>query len=471
MKGRILILDDDELLLDFMDEHLTLHEYKTFPFSNPIQAIDFLGSDVVDLVITDVKMDEMTGDDILTHIQTHHPDTGVMMITGFGNINHSVNALRKGAYDYVTKPFKSRELIYRVDRYFQEPVKPTASPRHHVKPNTSEVDTDSKPAIKKTNAAEATVPKFIGEDPNIQELLDLLPDIAQNDAPILIQGESGTGKEVFAHQIHAQSLRSSQPYVKINCANLPSELVESTLFGHLKGSFTGAIADKKGAFDEADGGTLLLDEITEIDVAIQAKLLRVLQENEFYRVGSQKPVRVDVRVLATTNRSLSEAIIDGSFREDLYYRLNVFHIQIPPLRERMGDIPHLARFFADRYRQRYNLPEKTLSEDVLTYLSSQEWRGNVRELDNHLHRGVILSGSKPTIDRTHIDNGLFSTLEEEITGETLNGLPLMSIEDMELQLIKKALEHTRGNQKQAAHILGITDRTIRNKLRQAQEET
>lgn len=479
MKGRILILDDDELLLDFMDEHLSLHDYKTFPFSNPVKAIDFLGKEPVDLVITDVKMNEMTGDDVLTHIQTHHPETGVIMITGFGNINHSVNALRKGAYDYVTKPFKSRELIYRVQRFFEEPVRPSTSPRQRQpsRPESPEPESTAKssgqtPADPSRNGGGdgSDTPTFVGQDPVIQELLELLPNIAKNDASVLIQGESGTGKEVFAHQIHAHSNRAGRPYIKINCANLPGELVESTLFGHLKGAFTGAIADKKGAFDLADGGTLLLDEITEIDVVVQAKLLRVLQEKEFYRVGSQKPVQVDVRILATTNRSLSEAIQDGSFREDLYYRLNVFHLQIPPLRHRKGDIPLLAQHFAERYRNRYKLPEKQLSEDLLAYLEELEWRGNVRELDNHIHRGVILSGSSKIIERSHIENGLFTSIEEEISGEMLNGLPLMSIEDMELQMIKKALEHTGGNQKKAAEILGITDRTIRNKLRQAEAE-
>jgi len=281
----------------------------------------------------------------------------------------------------------------------------------------------------------------------------------------MIQGESGTGKEVFAHQIHVNSDRAGKPYIKINCANLPTELVESTLFGHLKGSFTGAVADRKGAFDEADGGTLLLDEITEIDINVQAKLLRVLQEKEFYRVGSQKPIRVDVRVLATSNRILGQAITEGVFREDLYYRLNVFPITIPPLRHRREDIPLLANHFLQEFTRKYDLGEKKLSDELINYLMRQEWRGNVRELHNKIHRGVILSQDSVEIKPDHVENQLFSNVDENLSNEVLTDLPLMAIEDMELHLIKKALEHTQGNQKEASKILGISDRTIRNKLK------
>lgn len=302
MKGRILLLDDDELLLGFMDEHLSDHDFETVAFNNPVKATDYLKENRVDLVVTDVKMNEMTGDEILAFVKKHHPDTGVIMITGFGNIQHSVNALRKGAFDYITKPFKAKEIIFRVERYFTEdpsavgPGKPKAkstAPRTEERKKSAHVKRLSDEEIEDEN-------KFVGNDPNIKKLLRILPKIAQNDAPVMIQGESGTGKEVFAHQIHINSNRAKAPYIKINCANLPSELVESTLFGHKKGSFTGAISDQKGAFDEANGGTLLLDEITEIELNVQAKLLRVLQEKEFYRVGSQKPQKADVRVLATS---------------------------------------------------------------------------------------------------------------------------------------------------------------------------
>ena len=468
MKGRILLIDDDKLLLGFMDEHLSIHEYSTIPFENPVKAIEYLDKNhsEVDLVITDVKMNEMTGDEILTHIKTNYPETGVILITGFGNINHSVNALRKGAFDYITKPFKAKEIILRVNRFFDMDgeLPETGSPKTKVSPRITKAESVNHISRLDSNNKSGEV-QFIGEDPHVKKLLRVLPKIASNDAPILIQGESGTGKEVFAHQIHAYSSRSSAPYVKINCANLPTELVESTLFGHIKGSFTGAISDRKGAFDEADGGTLLLDEITEIDINVQAKLLRVLQEKEFYRVGSQKPLSADVRIIATSNRNIAKAIADGEFREDLYYRLNVFPITIPPLRERRGDITILARHFTDRYVNMYNLNEKAISNELMDYLMNHDWRGNVRELDNKIHRGVILSHDNSEVKLEHIENNLFSNVDEDLSQEVLTDLPLMSIEDMELQLIKKTLEHTRGNQKKAADILGISDRTIRNKLK------
>lgn len=486
MKGRILLLDDDNLLLGFMSEYLTINRYETFSFSSPPKAMDFLEENSVDLVITDVKMNEMTGDEILTHILANHPETGVIMITGFGNINHCVNALKKGAYDYITKPFKAKELIFRVNRYFEAETEenrpaggkvtvassPAPAPRGSAAGIASrEAEPEEEPKNLHINRLDKETDleryQIIGNDPTLRKLLRLLPKIAKNDAPVMIQGESGTGKELFAHAIHSQSSRAGKPYVKINCANLPKDLVESTLFGHLKGSFTGAITDRKGAFHEADGGTLLLDEITEIDIDVQAKLLRVLQEKEFYRVGSQKPTRVDVRILATSNRDLSRAISNGEFREDLYYRLNVFPLTVPPLRERKGDIPLLAQHFIDRYSRRYNLPPKKPSEQLLEELMQLEWRGNVRELDNIIHRGVILSGESDLIEQEHIDNPVFTNIDPNQSKEILSDFPITSIENMELQLIRKTLEHTKGNQKKAARILGISDRTIRNKLKNA----
>ncbi len=463
MKGQILIIDDDKLLLEFMDENLSMNGYKTKAINSPVKAIDYLKDNSVDLVVTDVKMNEMTGDEILSHVNKYHPDTGVIMITGFGNIQHSVNALRKGAYDYITKPFKAKELLFRIERFFESDTA-QSGPARVLQPRQKE--RESEVHIKRVNSETVQQERrFVGNDPKIKQLLQILPKIARNDAPVMIQGESGTGKEVFAHLIHKNSNRSGKPYIKINCANLPTELVESTLFGHLKGSFTGAHDDRKGAFDEADGGTLLLDEITEIDINVQAKLLRVLQEKEFYRLGSQKPVKVDVRVIATSNRTVGRAISEGEFREDLYYRLNVFPITIPPLRHRTEDIPLLANYFVQQYTSQYGLGEKRLSDELVSFLMKQEWRGNVRELNNKIHRGVILSQESDEITPEHIENQLFTNVDEELGNEVLTDLPLMPIEDMELHLIKKALEHTQGNQKEASKILGISDRTIRNKLK------
>lgn len=476
MKGHIVLVDDDKLLLGFMDEHLSMNDYKTTPFESPVDALAFLEKNKADLIITDVKMNEMNGDELQTIVKKKYPDIGLIMITGFGNINHAVNALRKGAFDYVTKPFKAAEIIQRVERFF----KADSATLHSILDvaNSSSKKSDKDPhqsdekiirSISDNDEDGEDNLKFVGEDPNVLKLMNILPMIAKNDAPVMIQGESGTGKEVFAYQIHANSDRADKPYIKINCANLPSELVESTLFGHLKGSFTGAITDQKGAFDAANGGTLLLDEITEIDINVQAKLLRVLQEKEFYRLGSQKPIKPDVRIIATSNRNIGKAISDGDFRDDLYYRLNVFPITIPPLRKRPGDIPVLAHYFVKRYTDRYNMEPKDISSDLMEFFIENEWKGNVRELDNMIHRGVILSHKSPSIKLEHIQNNLFADENEETTETSFSDLPLMSIEDMELQMIRRTLEHTGGNQKKAAEILGISDRTIRNKLKSYEE--
>lgn len=504
MKETILVVDDDELLLGFLDEILRNEGYDVTPFSSPVKAIEYLDSSPTQLVITDVKMNEMTGDEILSHVQSEHPSTGLIMITGFGNINHAVRALHKGAFDYVTKPFKAKEILFRVKRFFdgESPSLATGQPsimgaasqktspsndnlakEKVTSPTESKKSATASPIEPKSKVASSkALPKdtqadrvspvkgdedespFIGQAPQIKRLMMILPQIAKNTAPVLIQGESGTGKEVFASQVHAHSNRANAPYIKINCANLPSELVESTLFGHVKGAFTGAISDRKGAFDAAQGGTLLLDEITEINIQVQAKLLRVLQENEFYRVGSQTPIKSDVRILATSNKNIGAAIRDKEFRADLYYRLNVFPIEIPPLRDRRSDIPILARHFVESYCEKYGFPTIECSIELIEYLMANDWRGNVRELNNKIHRGIIFAQDSQELKPEHIENSLFSNVDDELQ-EQDKELPLMPIEDMELQLIQKALDKTQGNQKQAAKLLGISDRTIRNKLK------
>ena len=472
MKERVVIVEDDKMLLEFLVENLSISGYEVEAFESPVKAIDYLKNNKVHLVLTDVKMDEMTGDEVLAYVKENHPNTGVIMMTSFGNITHAVRALQKGAFDYVTKPFKAKEITFRINRFF-EADNIDFNKKHKVQSLSEDTTTDDQSSAMQESSGEVVQPsdkKFIGQDPGIQKLMEILPQIAESTAPVMIQGESGTGKEVFANLIHQNSNRSDKPYVKINCANLPKELVESTLFGHVKGAFTGAISDKAGAFEKANGGTILLDEITEIDINIQAKLLRVLQENEFHRVGSQEAIQSDVRILATSNRNIAEAIAEDEFREDLYYRLNVFPISIPPLRERKKDIPLLVNYFVDRYTNQYGLESKEIADDLMDHLVNKKWQGNVRELENKIHRGVILSANQDTITLEHIEKNLFSKVDLEVSREVLSDLPLMSIEDMELQLIKKALEHTQGNQKEAAKILGITDRTIRNKIKKAQTD-
>lgn len=469
MNERVLIIEDDSMLLEFLEENLSMNNYQVDAFESPVDAKEFLENHKVDLVLTDVKMDEMTGDEVLSHVTGNYPNTGVIMMTSFGNITHAVRALQKGAFDYITKPFKAKEIIYRINRFFESDTLNFTKERKVETLDDAKDEKADKVSPQKSSGEliQPSDKRFIGQDEQIQKLMDILPRIAESKAPVMIQGESGTGKEVFANLIHQNSNRSDKPYIKINCANLPKELVESTLFGHVKGAFTGAISDKKGAFEEASGGTILLDEITEIDTNIQAKLLRVLQEKEFHRVGSQESIKADVRIIATSNRNIAKAIEEGQFREDLYYRLNVFPISIPPLRNRKDDIPLLVDYFIDRYAKQYGIESKQASEELMEYLTQRKWNGNVRELENKIHRGVILSTGSEIITLDHIENNLFSKVDLEVSKKVLSDLPLMSIEDMELQLIKKALEHTQGNQKEAAKILGITDRTIRNKIKKA----
>lgn len=472
MKGNILVLDDEELMLQYLDKHLSQHQFKVTTFQSSKEALKVLDDDV-DLVISDVKMPELSGDEVLTHVREHHPNVGVILITGYGSINHAVRAVQRGAFDYITKPFSGAEILARVNAFFKHRSK-TGSVNHETnyvsppkdKAGNKESDSSEKPdSSGNTDESIRYEVKMIGEHEKIQQLLNALPQIAKNNAPVLIQGESGTGKEVFASLVHYNSPRADESYIRINCANLPRELVESTLFGHKKGAFTGAIKDKTGAFEEADGGTLLLDEITEINIATQAKLLRVLQESEFQKVGSQKNINVDVRVIATTNRNMGEAIKNGDFREDLYYRLNVFPISIPPLRERREDIPLLANYFCDKFAHENNMPEKTISKNLMEYLKTHDWNGNVRELANLIQRGVLMSGKNKEVTVDHIKNLLFTNIDEDLRKQLFDNIPLMPIDQMELKMIDLALKKTNGNQKEAAKLLGVSDRTIRNKLK------
>jgi transcriptional regulator with PAS, ATPase and Fis domain len=301
----------------------------------------------------------------------------------------------------------------------------------------------------------------------------MLPRVSQNKAPVFIQGESGTGKEILAKIIHQMSGRAAGPYVTLNCANLPRELVESHLFGHRKGAFTGAIDDMTGAFERADAGTLLLDEITEIEQTVQAKLLRVLQEQEIQKVGASETKRVDVRVIATSNRNLGEAISEGVFRDDLYHRLSVFPLTVPPLRDRLSDVPLLASYFIEKYCELYGLPAKTISADLMDYFVRYPWPGNVRQLENMVQRGVLLSAERVSIEPEDVFNDFFADARTQTGGggEADALLPRMTtIEDMERHMILKALDESDNNQQRAAEQLGISARTIRNKLKKYREE-
>ncbi|MEX2347361.1 MAG: sigma-54 dependent transcriptional regulator [Balneolaceae bacterium] len=464
-KKHILVIDDDAHILDFMKELLTTQSYNVQAFGSANTALKEVSENPPDLVITDVKMDEMTGDEILSHIKKEHPQIGVIVITGFGNIAHSVHSMQKGAFDYITKPFTAKEFLRRIEQFFWHKENHIQVSRPQESGNGKNGEPEQKKMEVKSAFTDISRAEMVGNTSQVQHLKDILKQIAPTSAPILIQGESGTGKEVYANLIQQHRQKRNEPYVKINCANLPSELVESTLFGHVKGSFTGAINDQEGAFKKADGGTLLLDEITETNINVQAKLLRVLQEKEFRKIGSQEPQKVDVRIIATTNRDPSEAIKEGIFRKDLYFRLNVFPIRIPPLRERTDDIPLLAKHFCDTYSAEYNLPEKKISKKLESHLLTRNWTGNIRELENYIIRGVIMAQNADSLEIEHCENELFDTMNEDLSENFNNDLKVMPIEEMEIIMVKKALEQTNGNQKEAARLLNVSDRTIRNKLK------
>ncbi len=451
----LLFVDDERLLHNVFTRLFTRHGMEVTTCLNALQAIEELKNNNFDLVITDFMMPDMDGLELLGHIRQEYPHMRVMMITAHGSVQHAVRSMKSGAIDYIPKPFSTTELLERVqtclDNQETLPVAQTARPR---------------PA--KSKKKQPVV--YVGEHPSILRLKKMLPLVSTNKAPIFIQGESGTGKEILARLIHQTSDRAEGPFVALNCANLPHELVESHLFGHRKGAFTGAIDDMTGAFEKADGGTLLLDEITEIDLSVQAKLLRVLQEQEIQKVGASEPKKVDVRIIATSNRNVSEMLSTGRFREDLYHRLSVFPLMVPPLREHSSDIPLLARHFVEKYAALYGLPGKRISPELMSYFEGHSWPGNVRNLENLVQRGVLLSAEREVIELVDVLHHLFADAEPPgRASDNRLGAPFQTIEEMEHNLIMQALADADNNQEIAARRLGISSRTIRNKLRKYRE--
>ena len=456
---RVLLVDDERLLHGVVSRLLGRHGIEVTSCTSARQALDALDGAGFDLVVTDFQMPEMDGLELLARIRDRDPGLPVVMITGHATVQHAVRAMSRGVVDYLPKPFTTEVLLECVQRHLDR--------AQHAEPPP-----DAAPAPRARPAASGpgrapTV--FVGEHPSVRRMLELLPRLAHSRAPVFVHGESGTGKEVLARLVHEQSDRSAGPFVALNCANLPSELVESHLFGHKKGAFTGAVADMVGAFGRAHGGTILLDEVTEIALPVQAKLLRVLQEDEFQRVGSDAVTRVDVRVVATSNRDLQRAVADGSFREDLYHRLAVFPLSVPPLRERRSDVALLAEHFANHFCRQYGLPSKRVGAALLRQLEAYDWPGNVRELSNMVHRGVVLAAERPVIERDDVLNAFFSdgpTFARPVAGAEAP----QTLDAMERVMILRALEGSGQNQERAAEQLGISARTIRNKLKRYREE-
>ncbi|PIQ60974.1 MAG: sigma-54-dependent Fis family transcriptional regulator [Bacteroidetes bacterium CG12_big_fil_rev_8_21_14_0_65_60_17] len=457
---RLLFVDDEHLLHNLFERLFSRHGFDVTCSSSAVQAIDILAGESFDIVVTDFMMPDMDGFSLLSHIREHYPTTRVIMVTAHANVQHAVRMMQHGAIDYIPKPFTAAELVERVQKSLDTPL-----------PEETAAAGKSRTQRGPGSAAQGSVDDmYVGQSGPIRRLKDMLPRVARNRAPVFIQGASGTGKEILARLIHNESDRASGPYLALNCANLPRDLVESHLFGHRKGAFTGAVEDMTGAFERADGGTLLLDEITEIDLPIQAKLLRVLQEQEVQKIGSAEVKKVDVRVVATSNRNLSQTIAEGLFREDLYHRLAVFPLTVPPLSERMDDVPLLTRHFAQKYCRLYGLPSKDISDALMQRLLEQDWPGNVRELENMIQRGVLLSADRPLVDVPDVYDSFFSDAGSSRSGQSDGASHHDTIEDMERHMILEALEESGNNQQKAADKLGISARTIRNKLKKYREE-
>ncbi len=442
-KKRLLIVEDEADTRGGICEGLSRNGFSVVHAENVKKGISVFEQEPCDLVIADMKSPNGNGLRLLETIKGKSPLTPVMIVTESGSVQHAVEAMRKGAFDYLIKPVPMKVLEERIltaIRSIPSPMKAILS-----------------------EEGDGPMP-ILTRDRRMKEIIELCDRIAFSNAPVLIQGESGTGKELFARYIHEKSPRHRGPFVAVNCASLPESLFESELFGHEKGAFTGALCKKIGKFEQAHGGTLLLDEITEMSPFLQAKILRALQEHELDRIGGHQPVPIDVRVIATTNRNIEMAIEKGEFREDLYFRLNVISIQLLPLRERREDIELLTRFFLKKYSDHYGKPETSASEEALRWLGQHPWRGNVRELKNVVERAV-LTGSTSMLDlKDFFPQG--GNKAPELKEPTFSSF---SLREMERGLIFKALEQTNGNRTHAAKILGISIRTLRNKLHEYRE--
>jgi len=437
----ILIVEDEPDLGKVLLEGLSQNGYTVHLAENAEKALKLFNHKPFDLVISDVRLPDMSGLQLLDNIKSRSVPTPVILMTGFGTVQNAVEAIRKGAFDYILKPFPLEIL----ERGIENALRLSLVPQ-----NATHDEPPSRTSFH----------PIVSQDKRMKEIMNLCGRIAQSKATVLIQGESGTGKELLARFIHGQSQRNQGPFVAVNCASLPETLLESELFGHEKGAFTGAIARKIGKFELAHRGTILLDEISEMNTFLQAKILRVLQENELDRIGGSRPTPIDIRVIATTNRDLAASVGKGEFREDLYYRLNVINITLPPLRERPGDIELLTYHFLKKFGEDYGKPGCSISEPAMAWLKRQEWRGNVRELRNILERAVLISS------QTILDLKDFSVSQEQGTGPERVEIDPSSLclKEMEERMISKALEKTQGNRTHAAKILGISIRTLRNKL-------
>ncbi|MGA1790851.1 MAG: sigma-54-dependent transcriptional regulator [bacterium] len=449
----ILIIDDEKSMCEFLSIMLRKEGYRVKYATDPREGLKLVQTDIFDLAIIDMRMPGMDGLSVLKEVRQISPETAVIMITAYASTKTAVEAIKEGAYDYLTKPFKNNDEIKLIIRNALE------------KKRLREENI----ILKRELSTKYRLGNILGKSNQMREIFSLIQKVSNNRSTVLITGESGTGKELVARAIHFQSSQRNEPFVSVNCGGMPEGLLESELFGHVKGAFTGAIANKKGLFEAAHKGTLFLDEISSTPISLQIKLLRVLQDQEVRRVGSNDGTTVDVRIVAATNSDLSEAVQEGAFREDLYYRLNVIPISLPPLRERIGDIPILVTHFLEIYAKKNGFLEMDTkpSSEVLRILSEYSWPGNVRELENVIERAVALGNGICLRSEDLPDNILYPVYPayQSTDMDMDKGVDLeKAVTEMETRLISQALKKTQGNKSKAAELLNLSFRSFRYKL-------
>ncbi len=439
----ILVVEDDLKVGESIRLLLKKKGFKTLLASHGKEALSLFRQQMVDLVITDLVMPKMDGIELLEEVKRLRPETEVIVISAQGTIEKAVQAMKLGAFDFIEKPINPRVISLVVERALEK--------QTLVLQNRD---------LRSKLEDRFQLKNIVGRSEKMLKIFELVRHIAPYDSSVLIIGESGTGKELIANAIHYNSPRASLPFVKVSCASLSEGIIESELFGHEKGSFTGAIASRKGRFELAHPGTLFLDEVEDIPLSTQIKLLRVLQEGEFERVGGNRTIRVNIRIIAASNRDLQEEVRRGTFREDLFYRLNVVSIKLPPLRERKEDIPFLVNFFIDKFSKRYKMPVKGISQRAMNLLMEYDWKGNVRELENTIE-SILVVHTPEVIDLPHLPPEIREHREKP---EVISIKVGTRLEDVERELLIQTLKATKGNKRKAAELLGINVRTIHRKM-------
>ena len=436
---QILVIDDEEPIRKLLARIIELEGYKVSTASCCNDALQQLRKQQYDVILCDVFLPDGNGVDFIFEIKKYSSDAAIILLTAHGNIEDGVQAIKNGAFDYITKGDDNRKIIPTINRA---------------------VDETEKKKGKKTTSVAYSFDSIVGKSKELKQAITLAQKVSKTDAAVLLTGETGTGKEVFAQAIHYSSKRARQNFVAVNCSSFSKELLESEMFGHKAGSFTGALKDKKGLFEEANNGTIFLDEIGEMAFELQAKLLRILETGEYIKIGDTKPTRVNVRIIAATNRNLPEEIAKGRFREDLFYRLSVFQVHLPPLRERAGDICLLAKAFVKNFSAQLSRPVTEITPDFLATLELQPWKGNIRELRNVIERSLIVcEGEQLTIADLPLDiqNAHYEQSDEETPGS-------FELSAMERRHIARVLEYTKGNKTEAARLLKIGLTTLYRKI-------